>query len=191
MDILGMIAGKLEGSDALERLGSSVGASPDQVRALAGEGLPALMQALGRNAGTADGAASLAGALDQHQDDGVDDMAGFLQGVDAEDGAKILGHLFPEGDADVRNGLARSTGLDAGQVAGLLQRLAPLVLGVLGRQKKDLGLDASGISGLLGGFAGGGGNPLGAAAGLLDADKDGSVLDDVGDLLGGLLGKKP
>jgi len=50
--------------------------------------------ALGRNANTSEGAAALAGALDRHQDDQVDDVDGFLNNVNTNKGAKMLQHIL-------------------------------------------------------------------------------------------------
>jgi len=109
--------------------------------------------------------------------------------VDPDDGAKILKHVFPDNNQTVQNNLAKKTGLDAGQVSGLLTRLAPMVLGALGNQKKSQNLDSNGIAGLLPSLAGmlGGESGISNVMGLLDADQDGDILDDVKGLLGKFL----
>ena len=87
--------------------------------------------------------------------------------------------------------MARSSGLDVGAVAKLLPMLAPLVMGALGRAKKQKNLDAGGLSSML--------NPErarvehdtpgmkeGGLLGMLDMDDDGDVSDDVAKI-GGML----
>ena len=64
MDIFKLLNEQMNDRETLDKLGGSVGAAPDQVQQLAQIGLPALLQALGRNAATSEGAASLASALD-------------------------------------------------------------------------------------------------------------------------------
>lgn len=195
MNIQDLIMKQLGNPEVLDQLGKTVGANPEQVQKVAQLGLPTLLEALNRNAGTPQGAQALAGALEQHQDANVDDLQGFLQNVDTQDGAKILQHVLSGNSGRVQNNLARQTGLDGSQVSGLLQQFAPLLLGLLGNQKKEQNLDAAGVAGLtsqltntLGGSGGGG--LMGLAAQFLDADKDGDIVDDLGKLLGGFLGKK-
>lgn len=88
-------------------------------------------------------------------------------------------------------GLSQATGLDMGKAAQLLMMLAPLIMGALGRQTRQRGLDAGGMADILRSSqaqaqaqapAGLGG----ILGGLLDQDHDGNVMDDVGGLLGGL-----
>lgn len=203
MDILELLSGQLNSQKTLSRLGKSVGADSSQVQQLAQIAMPTLLQALGRNASTDQGARSLAGALDQHSDDGVDDIDDFLDRVDTNDGAKMLQHIFSGKSQRVETRLAAKTGMDSGQVSGLLTQLAPLLLGTLGQTKKRQNLDSGGIAELLGQLLGqgdgagsttaargssaaGGGGLMSMLTEFLDADDDGSIVDDVGNLLGGL-----
>lgn len=191
MDVIKLINDQLTNPDTLRKLGQTVGAQPEQVQKVAQLGLPALLQALGNNAGTSGGAESLAGALDQHKDDDVDDIDGFLNTVNPNDGAKILQHAFAGKNEIVQNNLARQSGLQTGQVSGLMAMLAPLLLGALGNQKKAQNIDASGLSGMLSGVLGQAGNKglMGMVTNLLDSDKDGDIMDDVGNLLKGFMKK--
>ncbi|MFT5144220.1 MAG: hypothetical protein ACI84D_002852 [Thalassolituus oleivorans] len=68
--------------------------------------------------------------------------------------------------------------------------LAPMVMGALGKAKKDQGLDAGALAGLLGQEKESLVNKapaLGGIMGMLDADGDGSVTDELTSLGGGLL----
>ena len=194
MDILDLITSQLNNPDVLNQLGGKVGASPDQVQKLAQLGLPTMLEALNRNASNPEGAQSLAGALDNHQIDTHDDISGFLNNVDTNDGAKILGHMFSDKGGRVQNNLSQQTGLDGGQVSNLLSQFAPLLLGMLGSQKKQQGLDAGGVADMTSQLTrmlgqSGGGNLMGLASKFLDADNDGSIIDDVGGLLGKIFKK--
>jgi len=192
VDISQLISGNLGDSGILNQLGQSVGANPNQVQQLMQLGLPTLTQALAQNASTPAGAQSLANALDQHQDDPVDNLASFFQNVDTADGAKILQHVFGGSTAQVQSNLAQQTGLQTNQVSGLLAQLAPLLLGVLGKQKKEQHLDSSGVAGLLGSLMGQTGNSsaMTMATQMLDSSKNGSILDEIGGFLGRLFGKR-
>ncbi|HPD37671.1 MAG TPA: hypothetical protein PK411_04945 [Mesotoga infera] len=77
------------------------------------------------------------------------------------------------------------------QVAGLMSQLAPLLMGFLGQEKKKENLDASGITGLLSNIASqGNSGMMGVAAGFLGGNKDGNIIDDVGNLFGKMFKKK-
>lgn len=191
MNLMDLISGQLNNPSTLNKLGQSVGANPEQVEQLAKIGLPTLMKALSQNASTPDGASALAKALEQHEEDDEDDLDGFLGKVDTNEGAKILQHVLGGKTQTVQNNLASQTGLKSDQVSGLLTQLAPLVLGALGQQKKSQNLDASGISNMLSGVMSGDGNDLmGMASKILDADKDGDIMDDIGNLISGFMKKR-
>jgi len=190
MDFMNLIKDQLNNPGVLQQLGQTIGADKDQVSKLTQLGLPAMLEGLNRNAQTPEGAEALAKALDQHKDDNVNDLEGFLYYVDSDDGAKILDHVFGKKNTRVQSNLASQTGLDVGQVSGLLSKLAPMLLGALGNQKKEENLDASGVASLLpslGGLFGGNSGGLSGITGLLDADKDGDIMDDLKGLLGKFL----
>lgn len=186
MDLMKLVSGQLNNPDLLNTLGQQFGAKPDQVEKVMTLGMPTLLQALGKNAATPDGAASLANALDQHKDDEVDDLQQFVGKVDANDGQKMLGHILSGKQDNVLGKLAGQTGLDAKQVSGLLARFAPMLMGVLGKQKQEQHVDANGLAGMLGGVLGQAGNAglMGKVTGMLDADGDGDIMDDVKGMLG-------
>ncbi|MCK0191168.1 DUF937 domain-containing protein [Arenibacter sp. F20364] len=172
--------------------------------------MPLLLGAMKKNVSSAQGAEGLMNALSSKHDGGLlDDLGGlFGGGVDQsviKDGAGILGHVFGGKQSNVENALSEKSGVDAGTVAQILKIAAPLVMAYLGRQKAQSNVsDANGLNSLLGSMLGG--QPeqnQSLITTLLDADGDGSVLDDVagmvmgtgkkksglGGLLGGLFGK--
>jgi hypothetical protein len=172
--------------------------------------MPLLLGAMKKNVSSPQGASGLMNALSSKHDGGLlDDLGGlFGGGVDQSvinDGAGILGHVFGGKQANVENALSQKSGVDAGTVAQILKIAAPLVMAYLGRQKAQSNVnDANGLNSLLGSMLGG--QPeqnQSLITTLLDADGDGSVLDDVagmvmgtskrksglGGLLGGLFGK--
>jgi hypothetical protein len=189
MDVLKLVTEQINSKETLSKIGKSVGAKPAQVKKVTELGMPALVQALKRNVSTTEGAASLNKALDQHKDDKVDDLAGFLNNVDIEDGAKILNHVFAGKDRKVQTNIAKQTGLSQDQVSGIMTQLAPLLLGALGTQKKQQNLDMPGISDLLDILSGkvSGDGLMKIVTSILDSDGDGDVFDDVGNILGKLL----
>ena len=174
--------------------------------------LPVLMQAMKRNASTPQGAEGLMSALNSKHDGSILDNLGglFGGGVDSnvlDDGGKILGHVLGGKQQHVENALSQKSGIDAGSVAQILKVAAPILMGVLGNQAKKQNVNSSsGIEDLLGGLIGGSSsnNEQSFLESILDADGDGSIIDDVagmvlggskkkgglGGLLGGLFGGK-
>jgi len=153
----------------------------------------------------------LANALDRDHDGSLlNNLDSFLKAPEQGKGSGILGHVLGGQRGRVEQYVSKSSGLNAGSTGQLLEMLAPLVMGSLGKQKKSQGLDAGGLAGMLGQVLGGQG-ASGATSGqtgqkpakspqqqllasLLDSDKDGDISDDLinlgGKLLGGMFGKK-
>ncbi len=173
--------------------------------------MPLILGAMKKNVSSSpQGAQGLMNALSNKHDGSILDNLGglFGGGVDNEvvqDGAGILGHLFGGKQANVENALSKKSGLDAGSIANILKIAAPIVMGFVGKQTAQSNVrDANGMNSLLGSMLGG--QPQqnqSLITTLLDADGDGSILDDVagmvmgsnkksgglGGLLGGLFGK--
>lgn len=194
MDIMELIMSQLNDKDALAELGKKVGANPSQVKQVTQMGLPTLIKALSNNASTPKGAEALAGALDQHKDDDINDIIRYIKNVDTEDGRKILNHVLANKNQNVQTRLAKQAGLETSQVTGLMSQLAPLLLGALGQQKKKENLDATGISSLTSLLSDSMGKKddsgiMGMVSQLLDSDKDGDILDDVSGIIGSILKK--
>ena len=193
MDIL-TILNSLQDKQTVNQLTKSVGADSAQVKKAVELGLPMLMQAMSNNVKTPQGAADLAKALDQHKEDPVDDVLGFLNGADINDGKKILGHVFNQKTQTVEKNLAAQTGMSSSQVEKLLAQLAPVVLGALGKEKNQKGIDANGLTSMLPMItkllgSGSRDDVLGIASKLSDADGDGDIMDDVSKMLGGFFKK--
>jgi hypothetical protein len=191
--LLETLSGQLLGGDTVGQLSRTIGADEGATtKALAGA-LPILLGGLAGNSSRSQGASSLASALDRDHDGSVlDDIGGFLQGGASASGAGILGHVFGGRQPAVEQSLSRSSGLSGAQVSQLLAMVAPLVMGFLGREKRSQGFDAGQLASMLGGerdeMARRQPKAMGALAGLLDSDGDGSIMDDVADLGGSLLG---
>jgi hypothetical protein len=195
--LLESIAGNLAG-DALNQVGRQLGTDPKTAQKAVQAALPVLLSALAKNASNPNGAQSLASALARDHDGSIlNNLTSALGNTQQlSDGAKILGHVLGGRQSTVEAGLGKTTGLGAPGAATLLKMLAPVVLGSLGKTQRTQGLDAAGLAALLGGErsslgAAASGAGLGSLMQLLDADGDGSIVDDVGGLLGKFLGKKP
>jgi len=198
------------GKQLISGLAGQTGQPENKTSDVLSMAMPLILGAMKKNVSTPQGAQGLMGALSSKHDGSILDNLGglFGGGVDeavTNDGAGILGHLFGGGQSTVESALSQKSGMDASSIASILKIAAPIVMGFIGKQTKQNNVqDASGMNSLLGGLLGG--QPKqnqSLITTLLDADGDGSILDDVagmvmgggkksrglGGLLGGLFGK--
>ena len=188
------LLGLLQGQD-LGQLAEQVGGNEGQVKNGVMAALPAMLTALSKNTGTEKGAQELNNALEKKHDGSIlDNLSGYLSNPDLKDGAGILNHLFGNQTSNVANAVSQSSGLDTNGSMKMLQMLAPILMGMLGQQKKQNNLDAKGLGNLTFMLASNFGSEAGASGimeavtNLLDANKDGNVMDDIMGMVGKLFG---
>ena len=188
------LLGLLQGQD-LGNLASQVGGNEGEVKNGVMAALPAMLAALGKNAGTEKGAEELNNALENKHDGSIlDNLSGYLSDPDLKDGAGILNHLFGNQTSNVANAVSQSSGLDTNGSMKMLQMLAPILMGILGQQKKQNNLDAKGLGNLTSMLASNFGSEAGTSGimetvtNLLDANKDGNVVDDIMGMVGKFFG---
>ena len=148
------------------------------------------------------------GALNgKHYGTILDNLSGLFDGgVDdnvKNDGTKILGHVLGNKQQGVEQVIGQKSGLDTSYVANILKVATPIFIGVLGKQAKQNNLNSQNdLVGMLSAFLGGNEtqNEQSYLEKIIDADGDGdgSIIDDVADMvldgnknkggLGGLLG---
>ena len=199
------------GKTIISGVSGSTGTDQNKTSSVLTMALPVLMKAMERNASTPEGAQGLMGALSGKHDGSILDNLGGLFGGGVDDnvkneGGKILGHILGQKQQGVEQGIGHIFGLDAGSDGNILKVAATILMGVLGKQAKQNNLSSQNdLGGLLGGLLGGNDtkNEQSFLEKILDADGDGSVIDDVagmvlggnkneggiGGLLGGLFGK--
>lgn len=194
MDIMELLSGQLDSEKVLKQLSNSSGADSSQVQKAIKLAVPTLLESLGRNAKTEEGASALAKALDSHKDDNIDNIEDFLKNVNAEEGSKILSHVLGNNKQNVQKNLAKQTGLEANQVSDIMDKLAPVLMGTLGKQKASSNVDSTGLASMFTGILGSqglkGNDIMGTVTSLLDSNDDGNIVDDVGKMLGGFFKKK-
>ena len=157
------------------QIAGRIGADPEQTRQAISLALPTLLSGLQRQAAPGTG---LQQAVQQDHDGSIlDDIAGYIQGTAnlgprTTDGAGILGHILGGQQSQVQQALSAKSGLDVGSIAQLLPLLAPIVMGMLGRQARTDAAAGSGglgdLGGILGGLLGGSGGAVGGSGGLDD-----------------------
>ncbi|MAP81233.1 MAG: hypothetical protein CL526_09110 [Aequorivita sp.] len=207
LDILNTDVGK----QLINAASSKTGESSDKTATVLSMALPVILGAMKKNAATPEGAKSLNNALENSKHDGsilnqLGDLLGGQQ-VDSSlmnDGAGILSHVLGGKQQQVEQGISKVSGVDSNAVAKIIQMAAPIIMGILGSQKRKDNVGENNIGDLLGSVLGKNNNhDQSLITTLLDADGDGSVVDDIagmvlggskkkggiGGMLGGLFGK--
>lgn len=164
-------------------LADQLGVDQQTAESAVRQALPALVGGMEANAADPAGAASLAGALDQHSPALIDGGVN-LDDVDTEDGEKIVGHVFGGSSEQVVQTLGGNLGGGGGDlIKKLLPLLAPIVLSYLakrmrGGQQDNTAPGAGGLQDVLG-------SVLSGMSGGSGGQGTGSILDMLGGLLGG------
>lgn len=183
-----MITQRIAGAVA-GQLASRLGVSESTAQTAVQLAVPLILAALARNAAQPQGAQDLHDAVSQDHDGSIlDNLMGYLGNPQAANGAGILGHVLGGQRPAVESNLAQATGLDQSSAGSLLETVAPLVMGALGREQQQQGLDPQGLSQYLGEQQEQAqtANPdlMGSLSSMLDSNQDGSVADDLSRIAG-------
>ena len=165
----------------VRQLGTQFGLSEAQTTSALSALLPALAGGVQQNAQTPDGLAGLAAALSSGRHQRYMENPSVLgEPTTIEDGNGILGHILgsKEVSRQVATRASSQTGIGADVLKQMLPMVAALMMGGLAQRNTQSGSPL--------GMQAGGGGLIGMLSGLLDQNKDGSVLDD----LTGLMGRK-
>jgi hypothetical protein len=191
MDLTDILNNALS-SDTIEQISRQLGVDEATTAGAIQAALPMLLGGLANSSASQSGATSLLTALDRDHDGSVlDDLSGFLGDYLSGRGAGILSHIFGAQEGAVERGVSNASGLDLGKVGPLLLMLAPIVLGALGRARREHGMDASELPKALGAAAqqtGGNQGLLGALNSMFDMNRDGSAVDDIAGMLSRAVG---
>lgn len=181
--------------DTISSMSQMLGADENSVGTAVQAALPMIIGALARNSAQPEGAQALDTALAKDHDGGLlDNLMGYLGGASAGPGEGILGHVFGTRKPAIEQGISQQSGLDMATVGRLLMMLAPIVMAALGKAKRQQGLDANGVAEVLEterqqqeSQA----SPMvNMLSQLLDRDQDGSAMDDIFRMVGGMMNKR-
>lgn len=175
--------------DTISQISRQLGADEQTTKQGIDVAVPLLVSALSRNTQQYDGAEALSTAVKRDHSGGIleqPDQA--INNYPTNDASKILGHILGGKRGQIESTISRGTGLDAGM---LLQILAPLVMGALAKQMNNRKLDPSGLASELNQetqqYQRSNGDLMGVITNLLDTNRDGSAMDEVASMLGGML----
>lgn len=154
VDLLKGQVGTMLAEKAASYLGEDASSTSKAVSAV----LPILMGSASHLGSTQAGASSLLSMLNTGKHDGgiLDNLSGMLGGGSQTDGlmsagSGILQSLLGNKLGGLAGLIANFAGIKSGSATSLLSMAAPMVMGLLGKQVKAKGLDASGLMSLLGG----------------------------------------
>ena len=150
MGLLDGLLGQLGGS-ALSQMSKQIGADEDKTGKALSAVLPLLMSGMAKNASSPQGAEAISRAIEKDHDGGIlDNLTDFLgKGGNQSAGAGILRHVLGSKQPRVEKAVSKSSGLDQGAVNKLMAMAAPMLMGQLGKQKKQQGLSSNAIAQLL------------------------------------------
>ncbi len=133
---------------------------------------------------------SLIGALSSGQHGQyLDDVQSLGRPETVDDGNGILGHVF--GGKPVSREVAERASAQSGVGADVLKRMLPVVatvvMGAMAKRQSGVAPAQSGLAPQAG-VQGGGGGLLDVLTPMLDADRDGSIVNDVIGMIGRFVG---
>lgn len=171
-----------------DQIAARIGADPAQTQSAISAALPAILAGLQQEAGTGAGTGLEQAIEEDHDGSILDDIPGYLNGTAnlsprTTNGTGILEHVLGDREPAVQQALSTKSGLDLGSIAQLLPILAPIVMGMLGKQARSGSTAGAGGMGDLGSI-------LGGLGGLGGGSTSRSSSGDLGDLLGSILGPK-
>jgi hypothetical protein len=177
-----------QGGAAAREAGRSVGLSQEQTSAALSAIVPALASGLHRNATQQGGLDALLGALGGGNHARYIDQPSILGASETlTDGNGILGHIL--GSKDASRALATQAAAQTGIGADLLKQLLPIaatmVMGSLAKQYSSPSARSAQQAGV---SAAPGGDIVSMLTPMLDANRDGSIVDDVLKNVGKILG---
>lgn len=152
-DLLGALMGQLTEQNAVSAIGKKVGADSQTTTKALQFAIPVLLGALANNTAKKSGANALNNALTKDHDGSIlnDIMGAVAGGSTSAVGAGILKHVLGGQRNTVEQQLSSQTGLSAEGMGQIMEIAAPILLGMLGKQKRENNLGASAIASLLGG----------------------------------------
>ncbi len=140
-NFMDLLQGQLQNGLLDQLTGQLSGASKEQTQSATNLALSTILGALTKNAAQPQGLEGLFGALNNHDGSILNNIGGLLngsaQGKEA-DGMGILSHLL--GGSNIFNVvemISKGSGMNRNNSMNLLMKLAPVALGMLGKQKKE------------------------------------------------------
>ena len=193
MSLLNSLLDTVVNDTISDQIATTTGLSKEQTQQAMKMLVPVLMGSLAKNAESdTTQAASINEALNKH-DGSILSNINISDLLASDDGKKIIGHILGNKTAAVEQTVAKETNASPSQIESLLKIAGPLLMGTLGKQKAEQGLDLEGLTSLLS-------NEKQAMKSdstiqsmifdFIDQNNDGSIIDDVLNIAGKFFGNK-
>lgn len=134
-------------------LAGILGESEQKTQSLLGAAVPAILGGLMNKSSSSDGANEIFKTLDDHDGGILDNLGGLLGGGNhtglLNQGSGLLGMIFGNRQSTMITTIAKMLGLGDSKITTALSLLAPIVMGVIGKQRRSQNLDVGGLTGLL------------------------------------------
>ena len=182
LDILNTRAGEA----LIDSASQKTSEKKEDVIAALGMALPLLLGAMKNNSRSSEGAASLNEALSQDKHDGG--LFNHLNELDPDrlqnEGGKIINNILGDNQENISSSLSSISNIKPENLSAILKMAAPILLSILGSQKRKDNVGVNGLDDLLG-------NVLGTNSKhdksfletILDRDGDGNIIDDIGGMI--------
>ena len=171
MDLMQLLQASGQQDKIVQALGQQFGLNGQQTGDVVGQVLGALGGGVKKNTQQQGGMESLLGAIQKGNHAQYIEQPENAMGATNE-GNKILGHLLggKEQSRSVATQIEQSTGVQSSMVKQMLPMIATMAMGAMSKQNAT-GAQGGGLSSLMS---------------MLDADKDGSPIDDIMKMVGGI-----
>jgi len=186
--ILDLLQGPM-GQMIIQGASSQLGQDTNKTQSALSAAIPMLMGALKKNASDPNKASGLMDALmNKHDGSLLDNVMDIFGGGNVneevvEDGDKILGHVLGEKKEVVAAAISKQNGIDMGSAMNILKMAAPIVMGMLGKQTREQQVsNPTDLTNIIGSMLGGHKEVEQHSSfieQILDADNDGSIVDDL------------
>lgn len=163
----------LMSNDSINKIGSTAGTDSTTTKKIVSQALPELLKSVGQQTQTQQGKEWLLGALEKHSGD----IFSNNSSIDTTDGNKILWHIMGNSKKEeLVDQLTRSIWANKEETNGVINSIAPLLMGSLWKATKSGNLDVKHLSNIL---SNGGSLKSNLITSMLDKDGDGDIRDDL------------
>ncbi len=137
-------------NELIGKISDNLGTNSQKTKSAMENILPAILGGLAKNSAKKEKADLLHQVLEKDHDGSIlNNVGDLLENVEAFKGNKILGHIWGEKSSLLAEIVGQKSGLGKEKSGKLMEVLAPLVMGALGKETKEKELQSGDLSGLL------------------------------------------
>jgi len=182
--LIEQLGASLFNQTSIDQISNSVGLQPAQTQNILGQAVPLILKGLLNNSKSQNGLSDLFSALVKDHNGGIlGQMSDLIQNPGVAKGDGMLGHILGQKRSTLQNQIGKSNGIDMAKVAKIFAIAAPIVMGILGRQRKQNDWNQSGLSDALtrtnNDLRQKSEKEMGLIERMIDSDGDGSIGDDL------------